>query len=346
MDDVEPFGSEPADGAGPAGPPPIEHFDDGVIAIDTLTAGLEKVTAGYLLDAPRPTLVECGPALTVDAVLRGLAELGLDPDDLAYLVVTHIHLDHAGGAGDVAAAFPDATVVVSDVGARHLHDPTKLNASSQRVYGPLFEQIYGPCTPIEQQRILGVADGHRLDLGGGRELELLYTPGHAKHHIGVFDPSIGAVFSGDSVGIKVPGMRRIRPATPPPDFHLEASLASIAAYRDRRPDSLYLAHYGPVDPPDEALAEASDRLRLWTEVADTAYAQVRGRGEEHELEHVAETLARRFADDLGGDAGATAGDQEHLHAARVEVLSDPRANAAGLLRYFKRRDEGTLTPTG
>ena len=344
MDDVDPTAAEPNEPAPRSGPPPIERYDDGVIAVDTLTAGMEQVTAGYLLDAPRPALIECGPALTIDAVLRGLAELGLDAGDLAYLVVTHIHLDHAGGAGDVAAAFPDATVVVSDVGARHLHDPTKLNASSKRVYGPLFERVYGACTPIDRQRILGVDDGHRLDLGGGRELELLYTPGHAKHHIGVFDPSIGAVFSGDSVGVKVPGMRRIRPATPPPDFHLEASLASIAAYRDRRPERLYLAHYGPVDPPLEALDEASDQLRLWAEVAADAYAEVRGSGEDHEIDHLAETLTRRFADDLGDGPGSN--DDGHLDAARFEVLSDPRANAAGLLRYLKRREDGTLTPTG
>lgn len=329
----------------PTDPPPIERYDDGVIAIDTLTAGFERVTAGYLLDAPRPTLIECGPALTIDAVLRGLAELGLDAGDLAYLIVTHIHLDHAGGAGDVAEAFPDATVLVSEVGARHLHDPTKLNASSKRVYGPLFEQVYGACTPIEQGRLYGVADGHRLDLGGGRELELLYTPGHAKHHIGVFDPTIGAVFSGDSVGVKLPGMHTIRPATPPPDFHLDASLASIDRYRERGPQRVYLAHYGPVEPPDEALAEAADRLRLWAEVASEAYQQVRGRGEEHELEHVAETLARRFADDLGPGADG-GGEPDPTDRARLELLNDTRSNAAGLVRYLRRREEGTLTELG
>src|SRR5688500_17873272 len=158
-----------------------EQLPGGLLAIDTMTAGMTKVTAGYLINAPRPTLVECGPALSIENVIEGLRELGMDPGDLAYLVLSHIHLDHAGGAGDVARAFPSATVVVSEVGARHLVDPERLNASSRRVYGELMDKGYGDCTPIDATRVRGVADGDKLDLGGGRRLDLLYTPGHAKH---------------------------------------------------------------------------------------------------------------------------------------------------------------------
>jgi glyoxylase-like metal-dependent hydrolase (beta-lactamase superfamily II) len=319
----------------PAGPP-IEQLDDGVLAIDTLTGGMTSVTAGYLLTAPRPALIECGPALAVDHVIAGLHSLGFDPDDLAYLVVTHIHLDHAGGAGAVAEAFPNATVVVSDIGARHLHDPERLNRSARLVYGPLFDTVYGACHPTERQQILGVEDGHLLDLGGGRELELIATPGHAKHHIGVHDSETGAIFSGDSVGVKLPGMPVLRPATPPADFHLDAALASLQRYREREPSRIYLAHYGAVDPPDAALAEAEDRLRLWAATAEAAYH------ESSELDHVAETLARRFADELDPAAVPDDPDAER----RLALLSDVRSNAAGLLRYFQRRDDGTLTPLG
>ncbi len=316
--------------------PPIETYDDGVVAIDTLTGGMSSVTAGYLLPAPRPALIECGPALAIDNLIAGLRSLGMDPDDLAYLVLTHIHLDHAGGAGDVAAAFPNATVVVSEVGARHMHDPERLNASANRVYGPLFDRVYGACTPIPSERLRGVADGDVIDLGGGRTLELLYTPGHAKHHIGIHDSETGAIFSGDSVGVRLPGMNYIRPATPPADFHLDAALTSIDRYRRREPARVYLAHYGPVDPPDEALAEADDRLRLWAATAEAAYH------ESSELDHVAETLKRRFEDEI--DAGALADDP--VAADRLELLSGYESNAAGLIRYFTRRDDGSLTPVG
>ncbi len=315
----------------------IEHHpDQDVISIDTFTGGLSHVTAGFLLTGPRPTLVETGPALAVDRLLASLDEVGLDPDDLAAIVLTHIHLDHAGGAGDVAAAFPGAEVVVCDVGARHLHDPGRLNASARQVYGPLHDTVYGDCTPIESDRIRAVSDGDLVDLGDGRHLEVLYTPGHAKHHIGLFDTHTGAIYSGDSVGVKLPGMVAIRPATPPADFHLEAALASLDRYVERDPSRVFLAHYGPVDPPMDALQEAIDRLRLWAEVAEDAwYAS-------GELDHVAETLAARFTDEVDPTVMA----DDPVAGERLELLSGARSNAAGLVRWLQRRDDGTLTEVG
>lgn len=308
---------------------PAEELPGGLWAVDTRTAGMSKVTAGYLIDAPRPTLVECGPALSIDAVIDALHRLGMEPGDLAYLVCTHIHLDHAGGAGDIAEAFPSATVVVSEIGARHLVDPERLNASSRRVYGELMDSVYGDCTPIAGERVRGVADGETLELGGGRRLELLYTPGHAKHHIAAFDPDTGDLFVGDSVGVKMPGMTVIRPATPPPDFDLVLAHRSLDRYRDLGPQRVYLAHYGPVDPPMQALEEASERLTLWAETAEEAYS------EHHELDHVVETLGRRFADEV-----AVPPEEDPEAAERVALLSGFRSNAMGLVRYFEQRAEG------
>lgn len=316
--------------------PPIATYADGVIAIDTMTGGMSQVTAGYLLAAPRPTLIECGPARSIEHVVDGLHYLGMDPDDLAYIVLTHIHLDHAGGAGDLAAAFPNATIVVSEVGARHLADPSRLNASAKQVYGAMYDSVYGPSTAIDAGRVLGVADGDQLDLGAGRHLDLMYTPGHAKHHIGIQDSDTGAIFSGDSVGVKLPGMTVLRPATPPADFHLEAAIASLQLYASREPSRVYLAHYGPVDPPGEALATAEERLRLWAAVAEEAWYAT------SELDHVAETLRVRFQSEL--DLTTVDDDPEALQ--RLELLSGADSNAAGLVRYFTRRDEGTLTPVG
>lgn len=306
---------------------PAEH---GITIIDTRTAGMSSVTAGYLIDAPRPTLIECGPARSIDSVIASLRDLGMDPADLAHLVVSHIHLDHAGGAGDVAEAFPSATIIVSEVGAPHLVDPERLNASARRVYGPLMDTVYGECTPIEQPRIRGVADGDRLDLGGGRVLELLYTPGHAKHHIAVLDSASGALFVGDSVGVRLPGMTTIRPATPPADFDFVLATRSLERYLEIAPEVVYLAHYGRVDPPREALEEARDNLRRWLETAEAAYA------EHSELDHVAETLAQRFASDVSPDA------DDPEAAERLELLNGFRSNAAGLIRYFEQRAKGKV----
>jgi glyoxylase-like metal-dependent hydrolase (beta-lactamase superfamily II) len=306
----------------------IERLSHGIVAIDTMTAGMSKVTAGFLLTGPRPTLVECGPSLSIDTVVRALRSLGLDADDLAYLVLSHIHLDHAGGAGDIAQAFGSATVVVSEVGARHLVDPERLNASSRRVYGDLYDTVYGDCTPIAEDRVLGVTDGDHLDLGGCRRLDLFYTPGHAKHHIAALDSDSGALFVGDSVGVKMPGMQVIRPATPPPDFDLVLAERTLARYRELEPDTVYLAHYGAVDPPQEALVEASDRLRMWAETAEAAYA------EHEELEHVAETLAHRFANEMSPDP------DDPEAESRLALLSGYESNAMGLMRYLDLRAQG------
>ena len=317
----------------------VERLPDDILAIDTFTGGMSNVTAGYLIPAPRPVLIECGPALAIDNVLAGLRQLGMDSNDLAYLVVTHVHLDHAGGAGDIAAAFPSARIVVSEVGAPHLHDPEKLNASSRRVYGEVMDEVYGECTPIPASRLLGVGDREVLDLGGGRTLELLYTPGHAKHHIAAWDDATGTIFTGDSVGVKLPGMLELRPATPPPDFNLETAIESIERYIERAPDRVYLAHYGALDPPLEALDDAIERLRLWASVAEEAY---RADGGHDELEHIVEMLRARFADEVDP---SSVPDDPHAEA-RVALLSGFESNAAGLHRYLRRRDEGTLTRVG
>jgi glyoxylase-like metal-dependent hydrolase (beta-lactamase superfamily II) len=305
----------------------VEELPGGILQIDTWTAGVSKVTAGYLIQGARPTLIECGPSLTVDRVIDTLARVGLDPDDLAHLVVSHIHLDHAGGAGDVARAFGSATIVVSDIGARHLVDPSRLNASSRRVYGDLMDVIYGDCTPIDAERITGVGERTRLDLGGGRALDLFATPGHAKHHISALDSDTGALFVGDSVGVRTPDTGPLRPATPPPDFDLEQAQTTLRRYRELDPQRIYLAHYGAIDPPQKSLVDASERLAAWAEVARDAVA------EHDELDHVADTLARRFATDIAPPP------DDHDAEQRVKILGGFRSNAMGLLRYWRKRFE-------
>ena len=311
-------------------PSPVEVLPDGLRALDTLTGGVTKVTAGYLIDAPRPTLVECGPALTIGSVIEGLAAVGLEPGDLAYLVVSHIHLDHAGGAGDVLAAFPHAEVVASEVGVRHLVDPERLNASSRRVYGPMFDSVYGACTPIDAERVVAVGDELTLDLGGGRHLELFYAPGHAKHHIAAFDPDTGALFVGDSVGVKLPEMARLRPGTPPPDFDYVLAQRTLDRYLELAPVTVYLAHYGAYGPPAEALHEAKERLTAWLATAEQGYAI------EPDLAHVVETLAARYASEV--DAGTA--DPEATR--RLSILAGIESNAMGLLRYLQQRAAGNV----
>jgi glyoxylase-like metal-dependent hydrolase (beta-lactamase superfamily II) len=196
-----------------------------------------------------------------------------------------------------------------------------------------MDTVYGECTPVEAERVHGIADGHHLALGGGRQLELLHTPGHAKHHIAAFDPDTGLLFVGDSVGVKLPGMAAIRPATPPPDFDLLLAQHTLDRYRELAPSEIYLAHYGPVnEAPEEALDEASTRLSAWAQTTKDAMA------EHCELDHVVETLAARFSDDV---RPAAADDPEAQQ--RITLLSGYESNAMGLMRYFSLHPEGSTT---
>jgi len=229
-----------------------------VFQIDTRMAGYEGITAGYLIRGDRPCLVETGTAPSAPVVRDALAGLGIGPGDLATVVVTHIHLDHAGGAGDIAAMFPAAQIVVHQRGARHLADPSRLMASARMVYGDALERLFGELAPVPAGRIVALGDTGTIDLGGGRRLDSHYSPGHAKHHVGLVDSETGDLYVGDAAGVYLPDTGDVRPATPPPDFDLETALASVrgfAALR-RRSSSGSRKPAGPAGP--------SGRAWTWT----------------------------------------------------------------------------------
>src|SRR5438874_1738907 len=230
-------------------PPLVETTSEGatgLTAIDTRMAGRTMVTSAYLVAAREPALVETGPTTSADAVLEELARLGMGPADLAHIVLTHIHLDHAGGAGRLAARFPTATVWVHERGAPHLADPGRLVASAARVYGEeRLRTLFGPVDPVPSDRLRAIGEGDLIPLGD-RRLEVLYTPGHASHHVSLVDSLTGALFTGDALGIHLPDVRVLRPATPPPDIDIEAGVHSIERIRGRAESFLMFSHFGPV----------------------------------------------------------------------------------------------------
>ncbi|MFB3739684.1 MAG: MBL fold metallo-hydrolase [Candidatus Velamenicoccus archaeovorus] len=303
----------------------------GITAIDTLFAGRERYTAAYLLEARELTLVETGPTHSVEPVRAGLERLGVSPDELANVVVTHIHLDHAGGVGRLSTVFPRATVWVHERGAPHLADPGKLVASATRLYGEAdMARLFGPVEPVPGDRLRALAGGDRIPLGD-RGLEVLYTPGHASHQVALVDSRTGAVFTGDALGIHLPDLPVLRPATPPPDVDVEAGVASIEAIRARRPSALLFAHFGPIREVDATCDLAVRRLRAWAEVVRSALATT------DDLEEITRRLAQESSRDVETGAQATL-DLEALER-RFELLSSIRANAQGLIRYWRKRWE-------
>jgi glyoxylase-like metal-dependent hydrolase (beta-lactamase superfamily II) len=306
----------------------MEEIAPGIRQLDTLLGGMEHMTAGFLIEGPQPALVETGSQSSTGAVLEALAAAGVGATDLRWLVVTHIHLDHAGAVGDLAAAFPNATVVVHEKGARHLTDPSRLIDSAARVYGPLLDGLYGRMLAVPQDRLVAAADGHLLDVGNGRRLRLVDSPGHAKHHHAVLDEHTGTLLVGDAVGVDLPDLGvGLRPATPPPDFDLEQAVASLARFRQLRPQQVVLTHYGPVADPMATLDEAEASLHRWVGVAETVIRESADAG----IDDVAGALADAFGQVPEGIA------PDALE--RFEVLNGIHSNAAGIVRYLRKRDE-------
>jgi glyoxylase-like metal-dependent hydrolase (beta-lactamase superfamily II) len=298
----------------------------GVLQIDTLLGGWQQVTAGYLVTGESPVLVETGSQTSVPSLLAALGELGVDGAELAGVAVTHIHLDHAGGVGDVAAAFPNATIYVHERGARHLVDPTRLVNSAAIVYGDLLDSLYGRLTPTPAEQVHVLADGEQISVSSNRTLTTVDSPGHAKHHLALHDSDSGILFAGDAVGVRLPEVGVLRPATPPPDFDLDQALTSLQRFAERRPAGIALAHFGLVPDPVEILEEAQQTLRRWGEVAEAAWREGRD---------IAEALSEQFGKELEGSDPA--------QREKLETLNGIHSNAAGFRRWLETRASAPAT---
>jgi len=230
--------------------------------IHTLDTGFHRPNfdAAYLVvENGRGAFIDCGLNASVPALLEGLATAGLAPADVDWLILTHVHLDHAGGAGQLMQALPNAKLVVHPRGARHMIDPSQLIAGASAVYGEdEVARTYGRVLPVEAARVVEAQDRHRIDLAG-RELLCLDAPGHARHHIVIWDAASRSFFTGDTFGLSYREFDSaagafILPTTTPVQFEPEALKTSIARMLDFDPEGMYLTHYGRVAPPP-ALAQ-------------------------------------------------------------------------------------------
>ncbi len=301
-----------------------------VYQIDTRMAGYDGITAGYLIRGDRPCLVETGAAPSAPLVRDALAALGVGPQDLATVVVTHIHLDHAGGTGDIAQMFPAARVVVHEQGARHLADPSRLMASARMVYGDELDALFGALAPTPAERIATVERHGVVDLGGGRRLESHYSPGHARHHVGLVDSLTGDLYVGDAAGIYIQETDEVRPATPPPDFDLQTALESLRMFAALRPTRLLFSHFGPVTAVTEALERSATEINIWVE--ETRRARNAGLDLDHAIAMVAERTRQRYR--------ALADDADPAIVAKYERVSGASANVTGIMRWLSKAEAG------
>lgn len=277
--------------------PGVREVERGVIRIDHGFRGSEGIIASYLLAGDGDlALVEAGPESTQPALLAGIRAAGFEPRRITRVLLTHVHLDHAGGTGTLLRHLPEATVHVHPAGAPHLTDPRRLLESARRIYGDAMERLWGSVEPVADARVRPLADGAEV-FAGGRTLRALDTPGHAGHHLAFHDEGAGCVFTGDVAGIRLGGASYVSPPTPPPDIDLPLWRGSLLRLRALAPRRLYLTHFGEVDDPAWHLDDLLARLYRWT-------GWVEGR------------LA------CGADPGALAGELEARERAVIRALSD------------------------
>ena len=277
--------------------------------IDLEHLGRERVIGSYLLGGDEPALVDCGPASCLPALRAGLAAEELGLVDLRHLVLTHIHLDHAGAAGILVRENPALLVHVSEIGAPHLVDPTRLERSARRLYGKDFDRLWGPLLPVPEENVRIV--GQRV-LG----LEAFPTPGHASHHVSYLTAD-GSCLTGDAAGVRIPPATYVAPVSPPPDIDVEAWGRSLDAISERRPARLCLPHFGVVDDPEAHVERCRSALATWAERAR--------HGSEEEFVRAAEEDIRAAADAGTGAVFQQAGPLSQSYA--------------GLRRYWDKREE-------
>ena len=246
----------------------LTGYGAGITAIDAdyVRPGVDAVH--LIVDRGRAAFVDTGTSSSVPNLLGALAHSGLEPADVDWVLTTHVHLDHAGGAGALMQVLPNARCVVHPRGARHLADPAKLIAGSIAVYGAeQFRRLYGEIVPIPEARIHVPADGERIRLGA-RELELIHTPGHALHHYCIVDPAHACIFPGDTFGLSyrefdVDGSEFVFPAAAPVHFDPETLCASIDRLMSYRPEAMYLTHYGEVRNLKRLATQMKERVRAF-----------------------------------------------------------------------------------
>jgi glyoxylase-like metal-dependent hydrolase (beta-lactamase superfamily II) len=316
----------------------FEPVGDGIYVVETYYLDRTGFACCYVLeDGGEAAVIETNTNYAVPRVLGTLDRLGIPREQVKYVIITHIHLDHAGGTGELMKNLPAAELVVHPRGRKHMIDPEKLIKSVKQVYGEAkYKELYGDIIPVPKERVKTTNDGDTLRVGS-RELRMLDTPGHAKHHNIVFDNKTASVFSGDNFGIGYPRLdfgtgasRLVFPSTAPTQFEPEKALETYDRIVDLRPSRVLLTHYGAL----EDAAGAHAQLRWWiefsVEIAEKRYNE--GYREDDLTKILQQDIWARFENVItkARGSGPTGEDKQWL-------ALDTELNARGLAHYIHKR---------
>lgn len=244
----------------------ITEVAENIYMIDDQLYSIPKFGSVYLLNEEKKALVDSGPTTSAKVVLDGIRKVGFRPEDITFIIVTHIHLDHAGGAGVLLKGMPQARVVVHHKGARHLVNPAKLINSVMEVEGEEAMVRNGEVVPIEEHRVQAIHNGDTIKLSNKQVLKFIDAPGHAPHELCIFESRNGGVFVGDAVGNRVAGNRILIPITPPPSFGLELYINTLKRLMRLNATTIYFAHFGISNKVQENLQLAIDKLQARNDI--------------------------------------------------------------------------------
>jgi len=297
--------------------------------IDLDFLGTKQVIASFLLlGDDSAALVETGPTTCLDHLMAGLKTHGVSPDDVHQVLLTHIHLDHAGASGHLAELLPNATFYVHEIGYPHLIDPSKLVKSATRIYGERMDELWGETRPVPEDRIVVLKEAEEVKAAGGI-LTAHDTPGHAYHHLAYLEPESSTLFAGDVAGIRLPGQSYVRPPTPPPEIDVDAWVKSINHIRQIAPASICPTHFGRYDDVDRHLSELEQRLQDWLLFIEERM----DRGSERD--EIAEELRDKGDAEMLAEGADTEETRHYDLAGNYEMLT------AGIMRYVERRRKGS-----
>lgn len=306
---------------------PIQ-LNERIFLIDGFDLGVPERTGTYVVNEEELTLVDTGPSPSVKHVKKGLETLGFSLDQVKYIIVTHIHLDHAGGAGLLLEECPNAKVVVHPRGARHLADPARLVAGAKMVYGERFSELFDPVVAIPEERLLIKDEGDKLEIGPACTLSFMDTPGHAKHHFSIYDPVSNGMFTGDTVGIRYEqlirdGVDLFLPSTSPNQFDPDAMREEIERMLNMDLDYIYFGHFGMTSNPKMALRQVAEWLDIFMKEAETI----------GELSKSHEILAERLSDRVRDHIREKNVPDNHEVYGLIEL--DMQVSAMGILDYIR-----------
>jgi glyoxylase-like metal-dependent hydrolase (beta-lactamase superfamily II) len=248
----------------------VSEVAKNIYMIDNRLFSIPRWGSVYLINETKKALVESGPTTSVAVVLDGIRELGVRPEDIAYIIVTHVHLDHAGGAGVLARHMPQAQVVVHHKGARHLTNPARLVASATEARGSEVMMIHGEVLPIELHHVQAVNEGDTISLSRQQTLRFIDAPGHAPHELCIYETRNGGLFTGDAVAVYIAEYDILLPFHPPPQFNLELCLSTLQRLEKFSAHKIYYSHFGASDQVSEHIDRARKKLMVWDGIVKKA----------------------------------------------------------------------------